>query len=77
VSRLTRRIGTSPVGLRVLRPEQPNRAFDVLKRKLYCEGGRQRVGEGYEGVGLKRLPNELLEKIAAPESESPGEPTEA
>ncbi len=45
-----------PVGLHVLRPEQQNRAFDVLKSKFYCEGGRENVGEGYEGLGLKRFP---------------------
>jgi len=60
-----------PIGLRVLRPEQQNRAFDVLTRKFYCEGGRQHVGEGYEGVGLKRLPDERPNRIAAPESEKP------
>ncbi|WP_029889048.1 DUF3800 domain-containing protein [Polycyclovorans algicola] len=46
-----------PIGLQVLRPEQPNRAFDVLRRKFYCGGGRQQVGENYEGLGLKRLPD--------------------
>jgi len=45
-----------PVGLHVLRPEQANRAFDVLKSKFYCEGGRINAGEGYEGWGLKRFP---------------------
>jgi len=39
-----------------LRPDQSNRAFDVLKSKFYCEGGRESAGEGYEGVGLKRFP---------------------
>jgi len=45
-----------PVGLHVLRPDQPNRAFETLKPKFYCEGGRENVGEGYEGWGLKRFP---------------------
>lgn len=45
-----------PVGVSVLRPGQPNRAFDVLKKKFYCEGGRENVGNGYEGYGLKRIP---------------------
>lgn len=52
-----------PVGLSVLRPDQDNRAFDVLKRKFFCSGGRERVGEGYENWGLKIHP--------APESEKP------
>lgn len=52
-----------PVGLSVLRPDQENRAFDVLKRKFYCSGGRGCVGEGFENWGLKIYP--------APESEKP------
>jgi hypothetical protein len=52
-----------PVGLGVLRPAQNNRAFDVLRRKFFCSGGREKVGEGYEGWGLKVYP--------APESEKP------
>ncbi|WP_155519216.1 DUF3800 domain-containing protein, partial [Lactobacillus delbrueckii] len=34
-----------PIGMSVLRPGQENRAFDVLKRKFYCSGGRSKVGE--------------------------------
>tara|TARA_B100002049_G_scaffold230723_1_gene207844 strand:- start:68 stop:847 length:780 start_codon:yes stop_codon:yes gene_type:complete len=45
-----------PIGMHILRPEQTNRAFDVLEKKFYCEGGRTLVGERYEGIGLKRLP---------------------
>lgn len=52
-----------PVGLSVLRPGQENRAFTVLKRKFYCSGGRECVGQGYENWGLKIHP--------APESEKP------
>jgi len=52
-----------PIGLSVLRPEQENRAFEVLKRKFYCDGGRVGVGRDYEGLGLKIYP--------APESEKP------
>ena len=52
-----------PVGLHVLRPGQENRAFEVLKRKFYCSGGRDKVGEGYEDWGLKIYPG--------PESERP------
>lgn len=52
-----------PIGLSVLRPGQENRAFDVLRRKFYCDGGRAGVGKGYEGLGLKIYPD--------PESEKP------
>lgn len=45
-----------PVGIHVLRPRQENRAFDVLKRKFFCCGGREKVGEGYENWGLKVYP---------------------
>lgn len=52
-----------PIGLKVLRPDQENRAFDVLKRKFFCSGGRECVGEGFENWGLKIYP--------LPESEKP------
>jgi len=52
-----------PIGISVLRPEQENRAFETLKEKFYCDGGREGVGQGYEGVGMKIYP--------APESEKP------
>ncbi|WP_374594638.1 DUF3800 domain-containing protein [Aquabacterium sp.] len=52
-----------PIGLSVLRPGQPNRAFDVLRRKFFCAGGRGKVGEDYENWGLKIYP--------PPESEKP------
>lgn len=52
-----------PVGMNVLRPHQDNRAFEVLKRKFFCSGGRARLGEGFEGWGLKIFP--------PPESERP------
>ena len=45
-----------PVGMSVLRPDQENRAFDVLKQKFYCKGGRHDVGHHYEGWGLKKFP---------------------
>ena len=45
-----------PVGLSVLRPEQNNRAFDVLKKKFFCDGGRDSCGTDYDGFGLKRFP---------------------
>jgi len=45
-----------PVGLKVLRPDQPNRAFEILKPKFYCEGGRENVGDGFEDWGLVIFP---------------------
>lgn len=45
-----------PVGLSVIRPSQPNRAYDVLKHKFYCAGGREKVGKDYENWGLKIFP---------------------
>lgn len=45
-----------PVGLHVLRPKQPNRSFDALKNKFHCKGGRPKVGEDYDGWGLKIVP---------------------
>ena len=52
-----------PIGLSVLRPEQDNRAFDVLKRKFFCSGGQESVGKGFKNWGLKIYP--------LPESEKP------
>jgi hypothetical protein len=40
-----------PVGIKMLRPEQPNRAFDVLESKFYTNGRGRR-----EGWGLKCFP---------------------
>ena len=34
-------IAARPIGLSVLRPDQPNRAFAILKEKLYWEGERE------------------------------------
>ncbi|NBB80021.1 MAG: DUF3800 domain-containing protein [Verrucomicrobia bacterium] len=45
-----------PVGLHVLRPDQPNRAFDALKAKFFCKGGRANLGEAFDGWGLKIMP---------------------
>ncbi len=45
-----------PVGLQVLRPKQSNRSFDALKNKFFCEGGRSKIGVGYDGWGLKIVP---------------------
>jgi hypothetical protein len=45
-----------PIGLKTLRPEQENRAFDVLEPKFYCDGGRDKVGKEFQGVGMKIYP---------------------
>ena len=45
-----------PIGLHVIRPEQDNRAFDILTQKFYCKGGRKELGKNYEGLGLKCFP---------------------
>jgi len=45
-----------PIGRHVLNPEQNNRAFDVLKDKFFCEGGRKDVGKNYDDLGLKHFP---------------------
>ncbi len=58
-----------PVGLNHIRPQQTNQAFDLLKRKFYCDGGRGRVGSGYKDVGLMIYPPK--------KAKSPDEPTEA
>lgn len=52
-----------PIGLKTLRPDQENRAFDILKKKFFCDGGREDVGKDYKGVGMKIIP--------APKSEKP------
>jgi hypothetical protein len=51
-----------PIGMQVLRPTQENRAFDVLKNKFYCSGGRENVGKGFENWGLKIHPAQESEK---------------
>lgn len=45
-----------PIGLQTLKPGQENRAFKVLTKKFYCEGGRKHLGEKYENVGMKVFP---------------------
>lgn len=52
-----------PIGLSLVHNEQYNRAFDILRKKFYCSGGRANVGMGFENWGLKIYP--------APESEKP------
>lgn len=51
-----------PIGLHVLRQGQTNRAFDVLKRKFFCAGGRDNLGENYEKWGLKIVPPQKSER---------------
>ena len=58
-----------PVGINYIRPQQENKAFEMLKNKFFCAGGRDNVGCGYENVGLKIYP--------AQKAKGPGEPTEA
>lgn len=58
-----------PVGVNYLRPTQANQAFELLRRKFYCDGGRNAVGMGYENVGLMIYPPQ--------KAKSPDEPTEA
>ena len=65
-----------PIGVHYLRPAQQNRAFSVLEKKFYCQGGRENVGDGYEGWGLKvypqpkkrKAPVKLTEAIAPTEN---------
>jgi hypothetical protein len=45
-----------PIGISYFRPDQPNRAFEVLKTKFFCSGGRDNLGSGYEDWGLKIYP---------------------
>jgi len=40
-----------PIGLKHIRPDQPNRAFDIIEPKI-----RRRPAGKIEGWGLKRLP---------------------
>lgn len=60
-----------PIGVNTLRPEQHNRAFDVLRKKFFCRGGRRTAGEKYEGVGLIRLPEPAITETPPPKSEKP------
>lgn len=58
-----------PIGLKILKPHQINRAFDVLKKKFFCKGGRTKLGVDYHGWGLKEFPPK--------KAKGPDEPTEA
>lgn len=46
-----------PIGIKTLKPENDNRAFDVLENKFLCKGGRNKLGEEYKGYGLKIVPD--------------------
>lgn len=58
-----------PVGLSYIRPQQPNQAFESLKKKFFCGGGRNQLGVEYEDVGLIVVPPK--------KAKSPGDTTEA
>lgn len=45
-----------PIGINYLRPDQKNQAFEILKQKFMCRGGRSCLGKNYEGYGLKVIP---------------------
>lgn len=45
-----------PIGLSLVHQGQYNRAFDILRKKFYCSGGRANVGMGFENWGLKIYP---------------------
>jgi Protein of unknown function (DUF3800) len=44
-----------PIGLRILRPEQQNRTFEILKGKFFSKGGRKNAGVDFEEHGLKTV----------------------
>lgn len=58
-----------PIGINYLRPAQENKAFELLKTKFYCAGGRCLLGRDFENVGLIVHPPQ--------KAKSPDEPTEA
>jgi hypothetical protein len=51
-----------PIGLSVFRVDQENRAFEVLRKKFFCAGGRETVGENYHEWGLKIFPPQKSER---------------
>lgn len=51
-----------PIGLSVLRPNQPNRAFDILQNKLY--EGLDRAGRPYISPIKAKGPEVVLEAQA-------------
>lgn len=55
-----------PIGLNYLRPTQANQAFELLKKKFFCDGGRHGVGRGYQHVGLKIYPVQKAKSLDEP-----------
>lgn len=51
-----------PIGLNVFRANQENRAFEVLRKKFFCAGGREKVGKDYQEWGLKIFPPQKSER---------------
>lgn len=51
-----------PIGLSVFRADQENRAFEVLRKKFFCAGGRKKVGKDYQEWGLKIFPPQKSER---------------
>ncbi len=51
-----------PIGIHVFRQGQTNRAFDALKHKFFCAGGRESLGENFENWGLKIYPPQKSER---------------
>ena len=67
-----------PIGINYLRPTQNNRAFDILKEKFMCRGGRSCLGQNYEGYGLKIIPKNIISgKPDSRKAKSLQEPPEA
>tara|TARA_R100000935_G_scaffold1697_1_gene5206 strand:- start:3850 stop:4794 length:945 start_codon:yes stop_codon:yes gene_type:complete len=67
-----------PIGIHYLRPEQGNRAFDMLKEKFMCRGGRSCLGQDYEGYGLKIIPQDSNNRNIIPKkAKSLQDPPEA
>lgn len=51
-----------PIGLRVVRPDQLNRAFEILKTKFYYGGESENGGAGYQDFGFQVYPGQESEK---------------
>ncbi len=51
-----------PIGRSYICPNQANRAFDMLKMKFFCDGGRRNLGKRYLGKGLRIHPDQKSEK---------------
>lgn len=51
-----------PLGLNYIRPTQVNQAFDLLKRKFYCDGGARSRRRQLRQCGADNLPTPKSEK---------------